>query len=460
MDLLGDSFWSVATGRAVLDRGAWPSLDPFSFTAGATRWIVHMPMTQLIFAAIVDGLSRARSVVPCAAGAALPVPPAVLSALAAFGALVEGAALALLVVPHAKSRTARVVGMLAAASIVLLQRDDLSVRGQLFGDLAFAVLLALVARARDGRRVPLWQAFALGAAWINLHSSFFLAVALPLFHAAMSALDRAERPRPTRWLAFAAAAAIGALVNPHGAALPVDLARLLGGRSTASIDLFQAPDLARADVIVALAATLAVAAYGLRRSRHRADALALVVLVCAASTARRYLPLAAMMALVIALRAAPAGRARPGHPWGLALVAAVLAGLGASAPKDPYRDVPAAEAALVEALALPGHVAHPYYWGGYFDFAWHERRRTFVDGRNQLFESGAFDAAQRLAQGDHLEATLSAYRINTVVWERGAVLDAWLRASPAWELVAQGRIAVVYRRKVPVLVAPPTAPTR
>lgn len=460
MDLLGDTFWSAATGRAVLERAAWPTVDPFSFTAGTTRWVVHMPMTQLVFAAIVDGLARAQSVTPSAAGAPLPVPVASLTALAAFGALVEGAALALLVVPHARSRAGRTLGMVAAAAIVLVQRDDLSVRGQLFGDLGFAALLVLIARAKDGKRVPLWQPFALSAAWINFHSSFFLAAALPLFYAAMTALDREERRATKGFVAFAGAAALGSLVNPHGAALPVDLVRLLLRSSTAAIDLFQPPDLGRLDVVVALLATLAASAYALRRPRHTTEALALVTLACGASMARRYLPLAAMMALVVALRAAPPLPARAvGAPW-LAVVALALAAIGVSARKDPYRDVPAVEAALVESLPLAGHVAHPYHWGGYFDFAWHERRRTFIDGRNQLFESGAFDAERRLAQGDHIEETLSAYRINTVVWERGALVHAWLLQSPAWEVVHEGRIAVVFRRTTPVRVAPPEGPSR
>lgn len=456
MDLYGDSFWSIATGRFLIEHRAFPAVDPFSYTARGTPWVVHMPLTQLLFAVVADGVALLVGVEPSALGAVPPAPSIALLALCLLGAVVHASAQLLLILSHARSLERRVVGFLLAALVVWTQRNDLGVRGQLFGDLGFAVTLVLLGRLRRGRRLSWWVGVALGAVWVQMHASFFLAVALPAFYALLVFLDtrRAAAAWPFAQLALGVAA--GSLLNPYGHRLPLDLIALMRATSTRSLDLFSAPTLHDPEIAICFGAILVIAWLALRKDATKIDALSLVVLTCASATSRRFLPLALTMALALILRSPwPAWPRknrlarvfRPALGVGLAAAVAVF---GASAHKDPYRDVPMVEVAAVEKLGLPDRVFALYHWGGYLAYAWHERRSTFIDGRNQLFENGTFDAAMRLASATNTVETLFAYRVNTVVAERESSLSAELASNPAWHIVRTGRIATLFVRQVPM----------
>jgi hypothetical protein len=440
MDLLGDSFWSIATGRYILEHGSLPKTDPFSFTASGPFY-VHMPLGQLIFGFVAD--------------------TAGLVALELFGTVVVWLGLLLLLLPHAKAGFARLVPFCLLALSIFVQADDLCVRGQVFGDLAFAALLVCLFRLRDGRRVHAVVPVLLASLWINLHSSAFLGVALPLAFAVASRFERAASRTGLRsYLSFAGLSALGLFLNPYGVHLILDLLRLLTSASTRHIDLFQPPDFASPLTLVALAVP-AVTAFACFRRPNAAGGIAEAVLLAlwlvAAATGRRYLPLALGFSVVVIARRADAVEARSGSAsigqaldFALCLAATAAAFFGLGSDKDPFRDVPFEEARIVEQFGLPDRVANVYHWGGYLDYAWNGRRKTFVDGRNQLFEHGAFEAEAQLERAADWARILDAYRINTVLWERNGPLDVALSTSESWALVRRGRIAVLYVRRNPL----------
>ena len=72
---------------------------------------------------------------------------------------------------------------------------------------------------------------------------------------------------------------------------------------------------------------------------------------------------------------------------------------------------------------------------------------VFVDGRNQLFEHGAFEDEARIERLENWAAIIDRYSINTVLWEKGSALDVALAESGAWQEVHRGRIAVLYVRR-------------
>lgn len=452
MDLLGDSFWSVAAGRWILEHRALPSIDPFSFTA-ERPWIVHMPLCQVIFAWVEAQFG--------------------VLGLELFGSLVWSAAALVLWLGFTRSFAARIALWPAVLLLLLAQADDLCVRGQLFGDLGYALLLVALFRMRDGRALhPLFWV-GLGAFWINLHASVFLAVALPLgFGLAQQLSPGSERRALRPAFLAAAAAAVGMLCNPYGFGLVADLLALLRASSTARLDLFSPPDFSSPLTLLLFSVVLCSAAGLVRWRSVRAglpEAALLGVLLVAAAFGRRYEPLALGFAIAAVGRALgepfaerlPA-RARRSVAALASLGALALAAYGLSVDKDPWRDVPLEEAASIEALHFPDRVANLYHWGGYLDYAWAGRRKVFIDGRNQLFDRQVFSDFERLDRPEGWQEVLDRYAVNTVLWESGSALDRALFASAAWVLVERGRIAVVYVRRKP-LPAPALAlpvPTR
>jgi hypothetical protein len=438
MAILGDGFWCLAGGEFVLRTGALPAADPFAFTSRHMPWILDMPLFQVGGAWLVAHLGLRSLMVACT-----------LSVVAAAATAWLGLA---------RSTWARLCAFPVMLLYLASQARDVSARAQSFADVCLVVLLLLLVRARRGTRVHPACALLLGAAWANLHPSFLLVAILP---AAFAAAERLE-PQPLRapvrpMLLLAGLALLGACVNPYTVMLFVDVGMVLGNPTTRYVDLFQPPDFRDPAALAPIALAAILALWLARRpagERWRADAALLLGFTAAACLARRHGPaLVALEALLVADRASSvAGPAMPRWVAGaLAGAAAAQIALGVwwlADRKDPFRDVPAESAALVERLGLPDRMLNPYHWGGYLDWSWAGRRKVFIDGRGELFSNGVFDDAMRIANVAPEAATLlDVYEIRTVLWERGTPLDAALAHDPRWREVHRDRLAVVYVRK-------------
>jgi hypothetical protein len=439
MALLGDSFWSIATGQYILDSGRLPLADPFSFTA-SRPWVVHMPLAMLLFGA------TERAVGPLG--------------LQLLGAIVETSALLLIWLLHARGVAARTFLWPGLVLLLWLQAEDLCVRAQLFGDVAFAAWLALAFGLRDTPSLRLAAlGFPLGCLWVNLHSSVLAGVALSVALALGELLSRRTPDgwRRARWLvAFATAMLAGCAVNPYGLGLLWSIIELLSSPSTRALDLFSAPSLAAPETwcalaLSALALVLTLRAQGLERSIP--DVLLLVLLAIAGFTGRRYLPLGAAYALALLGRALATPRKQPARKLTRTELAVApvfvacslgLAFNGFGRDKDPFRDVPLEEAAIVLRERFPGRLANAYHFGGFLAYAFRGSPRIFIDGRNQLFDGPVFDDALRLHRGEAHARILEKYGIETVLWESGSPLDFRLSEDPAWSLVRRGRVGVLY----------------
>ena len=435
MAILGDGFWCLAAGALVLKTGALPTVDPFSFASRSVPWVLHMPAFQIGGAWLVAHIGLKSFMAACA----LPI----------------AAAASLLWLAPARGLRARAIVFPLALLYVIVDADDISARGQAFGDLGLVLLLVVIERIRAGGRVwPGWP-IALGAAWANLHPSFLLAVVLPAVFAAAETLEPAPlRANRARLAAVSGLALAGACANPYSVVLLLDVMRLWADPTTSGIDLFQSPDfhdplwLAPIALAVFLLALLARRA---RTSRGRADAFLLVAFLIAACSARRYVTMLVAFEAFVVARAASEAPSREGPRWasgallGFAGLQAWLAAVMLLERKDPFRDVPVQATEAVEQLALPDCVLNPYHWGGYLEWAWNGRRKVFIDGRNQLFSNGVFDDSGLLANlAPQAGVLLDIYEIRTVLWEAGSPLDRALAEDPRWREVHRDRLAVVY----------------
>ncbi len=392
------------------------------------------------------------------------------------GSILETLAVGILWLGSSRRLLPRLVLLPPALYVIQCDAEDVSVRGQLFGDLAFVLLLGLLARLRDGKRVhPAWIV-AGSALWVNLHPSFLLMALLPLASSLLLLLDSAEnRPRLRPFAAASGWALAGMMVNPYG---PAYVRHALGtamATSTQSYDLFRSPPFH--DVgwlippMIGLLLMIARGRWGPSRAR-RAEQTFVACWVVAACLARRYAPqliaveigvFAPMLDSMDSRLARRAGRLSEKRlaAAGLSTFALLTAAIAASwlrERKDPLRDVPAAAAEVAHdaeqvrahAGAWPNRIVNPLHWGGYLAYAWMGHPKYFIDGRDHvvLFGNGTNSDAQSLWAGaPDSDELLDTYEAGIVLWERGAPLDLRLRTEPGWQLVHQDRIAVVYLRE-------------
>jgi len=451
MDLLGDSFWTMALGRTILATRTLPAQDPFAYTSVHERYFVQMPATAVLFAWL-------------AAHAGL-------AAVAATAALVQAAAWIIAWLGSSRGSRGAVAQLVALPAVLLgefLGRGDLCARGQVFGSLGFAILLVLVDRVRRGRAVHGIAPFALAAAWANLHPSFVLAVAVPLACAAMTYVDPPDERTPARpLLRLAAWASAGMLVTPYGPGLLLDVMKLMRDPTTAELDLFQSPNFRSFAWLVLVVLTLTAmslrASYGPTAGRA-SDVALMAVLLAAACGARRYGDL--LWLTVVFQLGRSAGDAVEGHAAVAAALAArfavqaafAMAGVELAAatalvtrPRDFLFQVPAGATAFVQNSghgALPDHVYAPYHWGGYLDWAFDGRRKVFIDGRNMLFHNGVIEDALAIQTAQPgWSQLLESYAIETLITERWSRLEAAVANDPAWQPLFQDERASVYVKK-------------
>jgi len=450
MAILGDGFWTIATGRWLLAHRALPTSDPFAIASVPGPWTIVSSGACVLFAAIVRILGE--------------------RGLMVTASLVEGVAVWLLWSRAARTPFSRIVLLPMALFFVQVDAQDLSARGQVFGDLGIVLLFSVLGALRDGARPKLWLAAVplLVGVWANLHLSFVSALFLPAACGVLVTLEPPES-RPAVWPFFAASglALAGACINPYG---PAYLRLALGTAfdpSTQQIDLFRSPDFHDASWLFAPALAIAVIVARGRdaRDRMRLSEQGFVLLfLLAACASRRFATTLVAAEIAIAgpmldrwqaVRLAPVVQRAT---WAVAGLATTAGALWLSHGNDPFGDVPVTAAEVAReaqrSRAAAGeafsNVVEPLHWGGYFAYAWMGDPRYFIDGRDhlRLFGNGAFEDEGTLWRGDAASLeVLDAYEAGVVVWPRGQALDRLLHADPAWQLVHADAIAVAYVRR-------------
>jgi hypothetical protein len=212
-----DIWWHLGTGRLILERGAVPRVDVFTYTNAGRPWIDLYWFFQIIVAL----LDRAGGV----------------RALVLLKALVGTATVALaLAARRPGSRVWPACAVWLPAVVVFT--GHLNERPELFSLLFLAAFLAVLARAPERPRL-LWVLPLIELVWVNSHGFFILGLfvlvafaAERIFDHARRAPDAAAQP-PLRIFLLASGATIGAcLVNPYGwraVQLPLEQFHKLGG---------------------------------------------------------------------------------------------------------------------------------------------------------------------------------------------------------------------------------------
>jgi hypothetical protein len=193
-----DTYWQIAVGRWILNHGALPRVDVYSFTKQGEPWISTSWLAQILFAKAYDWAGWTGPVV-----------------LAAMASAVTFALLAF----YIGSQIGEKYGLLASAVALALTAGHLLARPHV---LALPVMLAWVhglVAASEARKAPSFLLLPLMVLWANLHGSFVLGLAL-IAPIALDALWNAESEQRgmlvLRWIVFASAAVAASCATPYG----------------------------------------------------------------------------------------------------------------------------------------------------------------------------------------------------------------------------------------------------
>ncbi|MGY3390529.1 hypothetical protein ACVWW6_003120 [Bradyrhizobium sp. USDA 3311] len=193
-----DSFWQIKVGQWILDHGAVPTTDFYSFTRTGAPWISTSWLSQVLLAFSHAQWDWAGPVILTAMATALTA--------AIFVYLLD----AQIEAPRA---------VLFAMLALLLSLHHVLARPHILALPVMVAWVGLLMAAADRRRAPSWYWLPLMALWANLHGGFVLGLALigPISLEAVEHAEKGQRLRLfMRWVLFGIGAVIASCCTPYG----------------------------------------------------------------------------------------------------------------------------------------------------------------------------------------------------------------------------------------------------
>jgi hypothetical protein len=434
-----DTYWQIAVGHWILDHGAMPRVDMYSFSMPGEAWISSSWLAQVIYAASYNLAGWAGPVVVAAGGIA-----------ATFALLAH----------ILERRLPPIYAFLVALAAVVLSTPHFLARPHV---LAMPLMLAWaqgLMTASERRQPPSFWLLPLIALWANLHGGFVFGLVL----AGAFAIDALWNAGPTqrmslalRWAVFGLAALAACCVTPYGWESILASRRILDlGELLRLISEWAPADFSRLSSFeLTILALIAGALYrGIKLSPPRI-ALVLGLLHMALSHGRNLEIFALLLPIVVltpvsqqlALQAVRSGRVT------LAVAAALGATLALStwavaahrAYAPPQGQSPAAAVEAVKAHHLR-RVFNDRAFGGYL--IWRQMP-VFIDGRAELYGEKftmAYYNAVELKDIGRFLGLLEEYDIDGLLLQPGMPAVGLLDALGAWRRVYADETAILYVR--------------
>jgi hypothetical protein len=436
----GDTWSHVATGDWILQHGAIPRVDPFSYTFAGAPWTAHEWLSEALFALAYR--AAAWSGVTLLTGAA--------------------AGLAIYVMASRAARDLSGVPLLATAALAAgLLAPGLLARPHVLALPALALWSAGLMAARDRARAPSLALVPVMTVWANLHGSFAFGLALiaPFALEATLAAPQGSRAGEIRnWGVFAMASLAAALLTPFGVEGLLFPFKLVGVAHLADIGEWRAENFAHPGPMeIALLAILLLAlTRPFRMPAVRAALLAGLVHL-ALQHSRHEILLAILAPMLLAepiaralgapMTVEPGRRAR----WPLVAAAAAALALAGARIALPITRGDAANAPMAAVRAVPPAlrgqpVLNDYAFGGYLIWA---KLRPFIDGRADMFGDAFLALYEKIISGDPaaLEAALKRYDVAWTLFAPGQQAVAQMDREPGWRRLYADRFAVVHVRE-------------
>jgi hypothetical protein len=434
-----DTYWQTAVGQWILEHGALPRVDAYSFSMQGEAWISSSWLAQVLYAASYNLAGWAGPVVVAAAGIA-----ATFALLACF----------------LERRLAPTYALLVALAAVVLSTPHFLARPHV---LAMPLMVAWahgLMTASERRAPPSFWLLPLITLWANLHGGFVFGLVL----AGAFAIDALWNAEPSqrkslalRWAAFGLAALAACCVTPYGWGSILASRKILDlGELLRLISEWAPADFSKISAFeVTILALIAGALYrGIKLSPPRI-ALVLGLLHMALSHGRNLEVFALLLPIVVLTPVSQQLGLQPVRPGRatLASVAMLVAALAASTwivtahrtYSPPDNQSPAAAIEAVKAHHLQ-RVLNDRAFGGYL--IWRQMP-VFIDGRAELYGEKftmAYYNALELKDIGGLLDLLDKYRIDGILLQPGTPAVGLLDHLGVWRRVYNDDAAILYVR--------------
>lgn len=424
----GDTSWHLATGRWILDNGAVPHTDPFSFTHRGHPWTAHEWL--------VDVAMALASAVAGWGGVALLFSLPIAIALALVGRELAR------VFPW--QRALVVLAFLTAALAPFMLA-----RPHVLGWPLVAVWTLGLLRARERGEAPHLGLALLIALWANLHASFIFALFLAGMFGLEALIASADRKRAfLRWAVFGALAFVSALATPHGLQAFLYPFQVSGMESLALIDEWRATELPEDWLFVIFA--IAVGGVAAVRWRHLSlvRLLLLGILAALAFAHSRHQPLFAIISVLLLARSVDGtphsqSQARAIMALGIGLILVAAVRLAVPLQRTDGRTYPATALAALPPELRSAPVLNSYSFGGPLI---HHGIAPFIDGRADMYGDAHTLFHQKMMRGDAqaLEQARQRWAIRWTILHPGEPLVRALDRNPRWRRLYADEFAVVH----------------
>ncbi|MBL8179831.1 MAG: hypothetical protein JNK48_34445 [Bryobacterales bacterium] len=457
----GDTALHTRTGDWILDHGAVPTADPFSYTQPGERWFAFQWLTGVLFAWL-NRFAGLKGIV-----------------------LVCGGVIALTMTVLVRDMVRRGASGLIAIVLALIATNAMSIhfhaRPHLFTLLFLALGHYLIARDLETPSPRIWLIVPMVLVWVNMHSGFPVMIAtLGLLTAGCvltSLTGEGGWGRPIRYGILTALCALSTLVNPNGVALHQHISRFLSNSWILQyVDEYKSPIFRSESMYYFLAILFAglMAARTQIEKRQWHTLFWLLFFGAGSLVSARHVPIFIIVALPpVALEltallrqwadhAGPKSTAEVLHEigekttqklqpvgvWSPALLA-LVAVLSTSWPTDlSARYFPTSLVRRNAELLATSKVFTTDQWGDYLLWVNYPRQRVFMDGRSDFFQQKTGSECLRISNAQEgWRDSLDRFGVNVVLAPADLPVARQLSKDPAWSEVDRQKTTVLLRRR-------------
>ncbi|HXD91378.1 MAG TPA: hypothetical protein VNU00_10005 [Candidatus Binataceae bacterium] len=453
-----DLWGHLRFGQAVLTAHHLVRTDPYSYTALGHPWRNHEWLTEVLMAVFYNHLG------------VIGLKLWKLSCVAAtIGSLVFAMA-------ETGASAAIQLNLLMVAVVAVM--PQMQFRPQLFTFALFAALLALLARHAHRGVARLWLIIPMMALWANLHGGFIAGLGVLGVYTAVTGARalflRNSLVPAVRLGLLTLAALLATLLTPYGVDTWIAVLHALRNPVTRTAINDWQPllfHLARQWHQWPLGASYYLCALLLMATTLIAFALApnfddlplmavAVLMIVAAFTAVRNMPLAVMACLLPAARHLSLALMRGAEPrnreersstnqFVVAIAAAFLIFYsGACSPRlETEQPYPARAVSFMQAHGLRGNILGDFGWGEYL--IWHApESKVFIDGRyDTVFADKTIrDYVKLYFDLPGADRAISDYAHDFILLPPAAPIVRKLSTTPGWQLVYRDEAAVLFAR--------------